>query len=537
MDTEDSDVGLAGLMPVQGRWVGTRAEEGEAVAETRYIDPIRFPSYASQPTRDVRAWLLLLVSALLPGGVQLLFRSRRWAKISLSITAISWILLIASVIAILINRTFAFTIGTNPYILTFLTIWVPIVGLNWVVCLFDTVRRIRLVTLSKKARTRFLGAFCALLLIVTGPLAWGTTMLNSQRGLVSDLFASGKAAKPVDGRYNILLLGSDAGKGRTGIRPDSMSLVSIDAETGKTVIVGLPRNMQNVPFAEGSPLASIYPQGFNCGNECLLNAVFQQGEKYKDKFPDPKRAGEQATMDAASAITGLKVQYYAMVNLKGFEKLIDSLDGITLVSGKRVPISSKVNPATGKHGPVKGWIEPGKQKLDGYNALWFARSREFSSDYERMIRQRCVQEAMVKQLDPATVLTRYQDIAAATPGAVSTDIPSTQVDMFVDLALKVKSQKIESLDLTPPRVTPSQPDFAEARRLVANAIDKATKDAEKQSNALSAPAGVAAGTSAGAVVSASAGTEAVAAEATAVSASASPEKGSEADARSICYVP
>ncbi len=109
--------------------------------------------------------------------------------------------------------------------------------------------------------------------------------------------------------------------------------------------------------------------------------------------------------------------------------------------------------------------------------------------------------------------------------------------MFVDLALKVKSQKIESLDLTPPRVTPSQPDFAEARRLVANAIDKATKDAEKQSNALSAPAGVAAGTSAAAVVSASAGTEAAASQATDVSASASPEKGSEADARSICYVP
>lgn len=499
------------------------------MAETRYIDPIHFPSYASQPTRDVRAWLLLLVTILLPGGVQLLFRSRRWARISLSITALSWLLLIVAVIAILINRTFAFTIGTNPIILTFLTIWVPIVGLNWFVCLVDTIRRIRLVTLSKKARPRFLAAFCALVLIVVGPLAWGTNMLNSQRGLVSDLFASGKVAKPVDGRYNILLLGSDAGKGRTGIRPDSLSLVSIDAETGKTVIIGLPRNMQNVPFAEGSPLASVYPQGFNCGSECLLNAVFQQGEKYKDRFEDPERAGEQATMDAVSAVTGLEVQYYAMINLKGFENLIDSLGGITIVSGKRVPISSKVDPTTGKHGPVKGWIEPGEQKLDGFNALWYARSREFSSDYERMIRQRCVQEAMVKQLDPATVLTRYQDIAKATPGALSTDIPSSQVDSFVDLALKVKSQKIESLDLTPPRVTPSQPDFAEARRLVAEKIDAASKDAEKQTEALAMPAGVGAGVSAGI--------------GTGVSVTASgagdttPDEGEEADARAICYVP
>ncbi|WP_413335674.1 LCP family protein [Brevibacterium sp. GP-SGM9] len=506
------------------------------MAETRYVDPIRHPSYASQPTRDVRAWLLLVVTVLIPGGVQLLFRRRRWAQISLSITAISWALAIIAIVAVLINRSFAFTIGTNPFILTFLTIWIPVVAINWVVCLFDSLRRIRLVTISQKVRRRFVAAFCALLLIVVGPLAWGTTMLNSQRGLMSDLFASGKAAKPVDGRYNILLLGSDAGKGRTGIRPDSMSLVSIDAKTGKSVIVGLPRNMQNVPFPEDSPLHKHYPQGYNCGNECLLNAVFQQGEQHKDEFEDPKTAGEQATMDAASAITGLEVQYYAMVNLKGFEKLIDALGGINLVSGKRVPISSKVDPTTGQHGPVKGWIEPGEQKLDGFHALWFARSREFSSDYERMVRQRCVQTAMVKQLDPATVLTKYQAIAKATPGAVSTDIPSSEVDSFVDLALKTKSQKIESLDLTPPEVTPSNPDFDVAHQLVADKIEEASQDSEKDKDALSAPGrtlSAAAGVDAG-IGSASESEPQLLAQG---AGDGGADKGEDSDDKSICYVP
>ncbi|WP_309132456.1 LCP family protein [Brevibacterium sp.] len=492
------------------------------MAETRYVDPIHYPAYATQPTRDLRAWMLLLVTAVLPGGVQLLFGARRWAKVSLLITGISWILVIAAAVAVLVDKTFAFTFGTNPFILTFLTVWVPIVAINWVVCLFDTLRRIKLVTVSPRARKRFIAAFCALLLIVVGPMAWGTSMLNSQRQLMSELFASGKAVKPVDGRYNILLLGSDAGKGRTGIRPDSLSLASIDADTGATLIIGLPRNMQNVPFPEGTPLHEKYPQGYNCGSECLLNAVFQQGEEHRDEFENPKRAGEQATMDAVSAITGLKTQYYVMVNLKGFEKLIDSLGGITLVSGKRVPISSKIDPSTGQHGPVKGWIEPGKQELDGFHALWFARSREFSSDYERMIRQRCVQTAIVKQMDPATVLTRFQEIAKATPGAVATDIPSSQVDTFVDLALKVKSQKIESLDLTPPRVTPSQPDFDEARSLVADKIAQL----DKQSNAQSAgPSAATAGVGAG-----------IGAAIRAQGSSPS-EKPAKDDTRSICYVP
>src|SRR5699024_3773772 len=183
--------------------------EGKAVAETRYVDPIRYPSYASQPTRDVRAWLLLLVTVIVPGGVQLLFRRRRWAKISLSITAISWLLVIVAGVIVLIDRRRLFTLGTKPFILTFLTVSLPIRAVHRAASLLDSLRRSRLVTPSGGARKRFVAAFCALLLIVVGPLAWGTTMLIPQRALMSDLFASGKAHKPVDGRYNTLLLGSD----------------------------------------------------------------------------------------------------------------------------------------------------------------------------------------------------------------------------------------------------------------------------------------------------------------------------------------
>src|SRR5699024_12301803 len=75
----------------------------------------------------------------------------------------------------------------------------------------------------------------------------------------------------------------------------------------------------------------------------------------------------------------------------------------------------------------------------------------------------------------------------ATPGAMSTDIPSSQVDSFVDLALKVKSQKIESLDLTPPEITPSHPDFDVARALVADKIEQAPESSEQDKGAVSDP--------------------------------------------------
>ena len=61
--------------------------------------------------------------------------------------------------------------------------------------------------------------------------------------------------------------------------------------------------------------------------------------------------------------------------------------------------------------PITGWIEPGHQQLDGFETLWYARSRATSDDYSRMARQKCVMNAMLHQLDPTTVLTNFGAIA------------------------------------------------------------------------------------------------------------------------------
>ena len=55
------------------------------------------------------------------------------------------------------------------------------------------------------------------------------------------------------------------------------------------------------------------------------------------------------------------------------------MGGITVDAGGWVPISNRTIPGTNQHYPPKGWIAPGVQKLDGYHALWYARSREFAT--------------------------------------------------------------------------------------------------------------------------------------------------------------
>lgn len=458
--------------------------------QLQYADPIRNPKRSPEYVRDRRGWWLLLCSALMPGSVQsVLGAPRKFTRTALGITLGTWALVLITAIIAIVKRSFLLTVGTDPILLVVVLLVVLAAGINWVVCLLDTMRRVKVVSLSKKTRPKFLAVGLAAALIVGLGTAWGGVTVNAQRSLMSQLFASGKLKKPVEGRYNVALLGSDAGKGREGIRPDSLTVVSMDAKTGKSVVIGVPRNTQNVPFPKSSPMHKHFPQGYNCGNDCLINAVYQEAEKHADEYDGDVPAGVQGTVEALEGVTGLDIQFYAMIDLKGFEQLIDAMGGIRLNSEVRVPISRPINPATGKHYPPKEWIEPGQNiKMDGRTALWYGRSREFSSDYERMVRQRCVQEAMLRQMDPATLMTRFTKLAAAAPDVISTDVPQRQADDFINLGMKAKSQKMLSVELTPPQVTPSHPDFNVTKKLVQEGIEKSKQEDKQASAGLFAPA-------------------------------------------------
>jgi LCP family protein required for cell wall assembly len=268
----------------------------------------------------------------------------------------------------------------------------------------------------------------------------------------------------VDGRYNFLMMGGDAGADRTGRRPDSLSVLSVDAKSGQTAIISVPRNLQNAQFSEGSPMRKIYPDGYNCGDECLINAINTEvTNEHKDLYPGVADPGAQATLEAVSGTLGITVQAYVLVDMDGFAKLIDAMGGIRIKAGGWVPISGDmVDEANGIHGMPLGWIPAGEQKLDGYHALWYGRSREFVDDYARIQRQQCVQQAMLKQLDPATLLAKFEDIANAGTKVVESNISSSQLGSFVDLAMKAKGQDVKRLTIGPPDFAASfstVPDF------------------------------------------------------------------------------
>ena len=209
-------------------------------------------------------------------------------------------------------------------------------AVGWAYLFVDAWRLGQPLTLQRQHRLAIVGVNGFLCFCVAGALLFGAHVVGVQRQFMLSMFGDGAAVGAHDGRYNVLLLGGDSGAGRWGLRPDSMTVASIDAETGKTVLISLPRNMQNFPFAEGSVMDEQFPDGFDADD--VPQRRLHLGPDNTELFPGSKNPGVDATIMAVEGITGLKINYWAMVNLAGFKDLVDAVGGVALNVRQPIPV-------------------------------------------------------------------------------------------------------------------------------------------------------------------------------------------------------
>ena len=450
----------------------TRSSEVVESPLTLSDRPVREPRLLTPTLRVRRDVTLLVITCVVPGSAQIVAGNRRLGRALLR----GWVTVVAlgvlAGVLALVDRSLVLGLLTSPFVLVLMAVGCFAAAVVVPLAIGDAWRLGRVGLLPVRPRAAISAAAVVLVVVSFGALVGVGRRLWAGADLISGIFGSGKESAAADGRFNVLLMGGDAGPDRIGTRPDSMTLASIDAETGRTVLLSLPRNLENVPFAPGSAAAKAMPQGWSCGDACLLNAVYTWGSEHRSLFPGVADPGAEAMKEAVEGVTGLRVNYYVLIDLKGFSRLIDAMGGVRVTVSRPVPIG-------GGTSKVSGYIQPGTQTLDGYHALWFARSRHGANDYERMARQRCVMDAMVHQLDPATVLTKFQDIAAASKRVVSTDVPAGQLATFLDLAARAKSQRISSVQFVPPLINPARPDFGVIHGKVDAAIDASRKQASE----------------------------------------------------------
>ncbi len=342
-----------------------------------------------------------------------------------------------------------------------------------------------------------------LLISLAGAIPFSVAAVMSYTGRDLIVSISGESTGSISGkdnldyfkdkpRVNVLLLGGDWTDNRQGIRTDSMMVASIDTRTGQALMISLPRNLYRVPFPEGTEAYNQFPDGFLCNGaaeiECYLNAVYKYGEDHHSIVPGAKHPGAELLSQAISAILDQPVDYFAMVNLDGFQDLVNALGGIQLRLTDRIPIGGKTL-ADGTVIPPHDYLEAGLYKhMTGRQAMWYARSRSGSDDYARMDRQRCVMGAIARQADPETVLTKFVGLARATKKVVVTDIPADAYPALLDLAAKAKSTKIAGVSVEKSTFGfNSDPDYLAIRLKVRSWIRKANADAEKELARAAAP--------------------------------------------------
>jgi polyisoprenyl-teichoic acid--peptidoglycan teichoic acid transferase len=249
----------------------------------------------------------------------------------------------------------------------------------------------------------------------------------------------------IPGRVTVLLLGGDAGPGRTGLRTDTMMVASLEVASGKLSLFGLPRNLVRVPLPDG-PAADHF-------GECrcfprLLNELYAFAEDERpDLFPNSRRPGIAAVAGAAEELLGLPIDHYALVDLLGFVDVVDALGGVTINNRKPLHIEVDRLGRPGSHPAFE--LRPGRHRLDGFSALAYSRSRKTTSDYDRMQRQRCVIGSLARQTDPAELIAAFPRLVKVLKRSVATDIPANRLPSLLQAA-GGQPVKVATVGFTPP---------------------------------------------------------------------------------------
>jgi LCP family protein required for cell wall assembly len=274
-------------------------------------------------------------------------------------------------------------------------------------------------------------------------------------------------AFPSEGRVNLLLMGGDAGVGRTGIRTDSMIVVSIDPETGWTAMFGIPRNLRRMPvppdhaiatFTGGAGTGSSSTTGStvpwsNCPGcfPALAWDIYAFGLEHPELFGG-QNSGATAAKTLLGYLLGIEIHYFAIVDLEGFVDIIDAIGGIDITIPEDLYDPAYPN----EDGTTEEKrLSAGAQHLDGHDALFYARSRQQSDDFNRMNRQRCVLEALAEGSDPVELLQGLPSIVPAIEESVRTDVAIASIPDFLDLMSKVNTDEIVSI-----RFMPNAPEFS-----------------------------------------------------------------------------
>lgn len=272
---------------------------------------------------------------------------------------------------------------------------------------------------------------------------------------------------------NFLLIGSDRRSTTGSTRTDTMVVAILRPNEGQVSLISIPRDLWvSIPGGyENNRINTAYQVGVSTGYPGGGPALLKETIQYN---------------------LGIRIDHTAMVDFDGFRKIVDTLGGVD------VPVSCSytdwklIDPSYNPEVEANWYlhtVEPGVIHMDGDLALWYARSRQKSSDFDRGRRQQEVIRALFTQALQTGTLTRIPDLYNDLKDSVETDLGLADILKLSVYAPKMTNADIRSYYIRPPIVTSwitdggayvLSPNQELLQQMLAEALSPSARPAERQ---------------------------------------------------------
>jgi len=219
---------------------------------------------------------------------------------------------------------------------------------------------------------------------------------KDKAGDVGDVAGGAAAAagltNPETGAMNVLVMGVDARPAGApidiAVKADAIVVLHLDPASRSCRILSIPRDTR----------AELPGYGQSKINHALLVGGIPYERLVVEK------------------LLGITMDHYALIDMPGFQELVDAVGGVTVTIPETITVASGVE------------LKPGTQRLDGEVALAYARNRSTpEGDLGRVKRQWAVMRGLIAASSGRDLVRDVNQVLPAVEGHIRTDLSATNL--------------------------------------------------------------------------------------------------------------
>src|SRR5690625_4222196 len=290
----------------------------------------------------------------------------------------------------------------------------------------NTRKKIRITKRKKRSKKRLLFMLAIAIIGVFIVVNYGLNLLQRADDVVTEAYESDgrdkselrdKIVDPKFDNVSILIMGVDSSDKRenaASARTDTLMLATLNKDDKSVKLISIPRD----------------------------SYVYIPEVGYHDKINHAHAfGGTKAAIETIENLLDIPVDYYVKLNFHAFVDVIDAIGGVEV----EVPYEFKESDSNDRRDSIH--LFPGKQVLNGEEALAFARTRKKDSDVERGKRQLEIIDSIVSKATSISSLFKYDDIIDAVGKNMSTNMTFDEMKSFFYYATDGKNLNVEKFTL------------------------------------------------------------------------------------------